>query len=93
MADPYGNRVGGRSIRRSRGYNITAYRSRDCEEMVWSVVKKLDDNAEEGGRGELFCVLLSDLLLPGRGIRSRFIALSVMGTRTVPEKTDLVVDA
>lgn len=46
MADPHGNRVGGRWGGLD---NITAYRSRDCQEPVWSVFKKLDDKAEEGG--------------------------------------------
>lgn len=75
MADPRGNRRWGGLD------NITAYRSRDCQEPVWSVLKKLDDKAEEGG----FCVLLSELLPGGSGA---VLYSSVMGTRTVPE-TDL----
>ena len=77
MADPNGNRVGGRWGGLD---NITAYRSRDCQETVWSVFKKLEDKEEEGS----FCVLLSDLL---PGDPEPFYS-SVMGTRTMP-KTDL----
>lgn len=78
MADPRGNRLGGRWGGLD---NIMAYRSRDCQEPVWSVFKRLDDKAEEGG----FCVLLSELCCPGDP--EPFYS-SVMGTRTVPE-TDL----
>lgn len=35
--------------------NITAYRSRDCQETVWSVFKKLEDKEEEE-EGSFLCV-------------------------------------
>lgn len=46
MADPNGNRVGGRWGGLD---DITAYRSRDCQEPVWSVFDDKGGGGEGGG--------------------------------------------